>query len=208
MFLKGRPSTWKREVSTCKKRENLNLKREVSICSGLRKASNQRHTQGLLCLQLWIWVWMTLALGLGSRFRLWLRLTWCIFEACRWSSIPPLPDTRWDDEENSTARPFNTREQILRYERNNFLVVEMHCQEAIHPRWIFVLASVLLLKDLFEWWVCLWQCSHGWRSKQWSLSWPTPSQCWHLQICSECGRWAGSRRGEDEPSCRNPALWN
>ena len=123
-----------------------------------------------LCLWLQLWNWCG---------RLWLRLIWCGFEACRWPSFPPLSDTRWEDGENSTARLFNILEQVLTCVWNIFLAVDAHCQEAIHPRWIFVLAGRLFLKHLCEEWLVLWQCLHGWRSKQWSFKWPTRSQCRH-----------------------------
>jgi len=75
-------------------------------------------------------------------------------------------DERWDDGENSTTRLFNTIEHVLTYEWNIFLAVEAHCQEAIHPRWFFVLTGGLFLKHLFEEWVALWKFSHGWISKE------------------------------------------
>jgi len=63
--------------------------------------------------------------------------------------FPPL-DTRWNDGEKSTEKLFNTLEEIMTYDWNIFLVVEAHCQEAIHPRWIFILARGFFLKCLFE----------------------------------------------------------
>lgn len=121
----------------------------------------------------------------------------------------PLLDTRWEDEEISTARLFNIREQILLYERNIIFIVEAHFQEVIHPRWIFVLARGLFLKHLCEEWVCWPQWLHGWRLKQWYFIWLNRSQCCHLIICcGSCGRGPESEIVEGELSWRNPALWN
>ena len=94
----------------------------------------------LLCLLLQLWIWYG---------REWRRLTRCGFEACRWPSFPPLSDTRWDDGKNSITRVFNALEQVLTYDWNIFLVVDAHFQEAIHPRWIFVLA------EGFFWSICV-----------------------------------------------------
>ena len=128
-------------------------------------------------------------------------LAWCGVEACRWPPFSPLSGRRWDDGENSTASLFNILEQVLTYDLNIFLAVYAHCQEAIHPRWIFVLVGGLFLKHLCEEWVCLTQFLHGWRSKQWSFIWPTRSQCWHFRICFRCcGREVGSGTTEGELS--------
>ena len=128
----------------------------------------------LLCLWLQLWIWNE---------RLWLRLAWSDFKACTWPSFSPLSGTRWDDGKKSTASLLNIREQVLTCVFNIFLAVDAHCQEAIHPRWIFVLARGLFLQHLCEEWVCRPQCLHGWRSKQWSFIWPTWSQCWNFTIC-------------------------
>lgn len=164
----------------------------------MSQITNWRHAQGHFCLWLQLWNWCD---------RLWLRLAWCGFEACRWPSFPPLLDTRWYDGENSTVRLFNTLEQVLTCDWNIFLVVDAHCQEVIHPRWIFDLVGGLFFKHLCEEWVVLRQFLHGWISKQWSFKWPTRSHCWHFIICC-CGREAKSETAGDELSWRNPAFWN
>ena len=56
-----------------------------------------------------------------------------------------MSNTQWEDEEISNARLVITREQIMWYEWNIFLAIEAHCQEAIHPRWICVLAGGFFL---------------------------------------------------------------
>ena len=91
----------------------------------------------LLCLWVQLWTWNE---------RLWLRLAWSVIEACTWTPFSPLSGTRWDDGENSTTSLFNICEHVLTCDLNIFLAADAHCQEVIHPRWIFVLVGVLFLK--------------------------------------------------------------
>ena len=91
----------------------------------------------LLCLWPQLWTWND---------RLWLGLAWSVVEACTWPPFSPLSGTRWDDGENSTASLLNIHEHVLTCDLNIFLATNAHCQEAIHPIWIFVLAGGLCLK--------------------------------------------------------------
>lgn len=110
----------------------------------------------------------------------------------------------WEDDETFVTKIFNNREQILWYNWYIFLIFEHHYEEVIHSRWIFILPRVFFLEHLSEWWVHLPQCSQGWRSKHWSFTWSTRSQCWHLTIYVCCATGAC----EDGSSWRNPTLQN
>ena len=107
--------------------------------------------------------------GYGSLVDLCLRLAWKIFElvaAITTLSIPPLSNTRWEDEVLFIiARLVNTLKHILRYNLYIFLVVFGQSQELIHPKLILSLAVIFFLEHFFEWRLCFPQCSHRWKSK-------------------------------------------